>query len=87
MSEDNVNQLTKADYESAIAVQSACNLSGVVYSFARVMDKICRESDKGKHGTDWKNTHAICRLYAEQIYHLTSKKDYSEAYNECEQFK
>ena len=60
--------LTIKDYEDAMAVQSACNLSGVVYSFARVMDKICEDTDSG---TKERNTHPICRLYAEQIMHLT----------------
>lgn len=79
------NKLTANDYQGAIDVQSACNLSGVVHSFSRVMAKICHESDEGKHGTDWKNNHAICRMYAEQIMHLTRNKDWNEAFNECEE--
>ena len=72
--------LTPHDYRSALDVQCACNLSGVVYSFARIMERICKDTN----GTDEKNTHAICRLFAEQITHLTSGKGYSEAYDECE---
>jgi len=83
---ENADNLTKDDYKLAIDVQSACNLSGVVFSFSRVMNKICKEAEKNKHGTDWKNNHPICRLFAEQIYHLTREKDYFEAHNECDNF-
>lgn len=78
--------LTANDYQSAIDVQNACNLSGVVHSFSRVMAKICHEANEGKHfGTEWKNSHAICRMYAEQIMHLTSNKDWNKAHDECEE--
>ena len=59
-----MDQLTKHDYQTAMDVQSACNLSGVILSFARVIVKI-------PGGTDARNRHPICRLYAEQIAHLT----------------
>jgi hypothetical protein len=73
--------LTAKDYQTALDVQSACNLSGVVFSFAHIMEKICEDVK----GTDDRNNHAICRLFAEQIMFLTSSKDYMDAYNECEQ--
>ena len=63
--------LTRKDYQNALDVQSACNLSGVVKSFADVMGRIFDEGHSGKKGTDWINTHSICRLYAEQIAHLS----------------
>lgn len=59
------------DYEDALACQSACNLSGVVHSFSKVVSKIWDESNAANEGTDWVNTHPICRLYAEQIAHLS----------------
>ena len=67
-------------YQDALLAQSACNLSGVVYSFAKVMEEINKQAQYIGQGTDWKNQHAICRLYAEQIMHLTSGRDYHEAY-------
>jgi hypothetical protein len=79
------NVLEESDYELAILVQSACNLSGVVFSFERVMKKICHEAKNNNHGTDWKNHHPICRLFAEQIMHLTQKTDYEGAYKYCEE--
>ena len=77
--------LTAKDYEFAIFTQSACNLSGLVNGFARVMARINAEAHWQGHGTDWLNNHPICCLYAEQIAHLTRGKDYSEAYAECEE--
>ena len=76
--------LTAKDYQSAIDVQNGCNLSGIVFSFSRVMQRICNVSCVEGHGTEWKNTHAIARLYAEQIMFLTSGRDYSDAADECE---
>jgi len=73
--------LTPNDYQTALDVQSACNLSGVIHSFSRIMSKICEDVK----GTESRNNHAICRLFAEQIMFLTSSKDYMDAYNECEQ--
>jgi hypothetical protein len=78
-------RLSPQDYKDAVFTQTACNLSGIVFSFAKVMQKICNEANAQGHGTDWKNQHSICRLYAEQIAFLTSGKDWHEAYNECEE--
>lgn len=79
--------LTLHDYEMALESQSACNLSGIVKSLALVMDRIWEEARAAGQGTEWVNTHCICRLYAEQIYHLSSgNKDtsYGDAYNAVE---
>lgn len=76
--------LNHKDYKDAIDVQDACNLSGVVLSFARIMERINEERREGGHGTDWIKYHPICRMFAEQIKHLTIDKDYNVAYNECE---
>ena len=78
--------------QSALDVQSACNLSGVIYSFAEIIAFLrtlpeCR-------GTKWTNKHPICRLFAEQIMHLTDAgqsgdydaddiASYSKAYDAC----
>jgi len=74
-----------SSYKDAVLSQSACNLSGIVFSFARIMEDICKEAQENGHGTKWKNEHPICRLFAEQILHLTSGKDYNEACAECEE--
>ena len=75
-----MTNITPHDYQSALDVQCACNLSGVVFSFSRIMERICEDGGS----TEDRNTHAICRLFAEQIMHLSSAKSYHEAYDECE---
>lgn len=80
-------KVTKRDYEMAIDAQSACNLSGVVLAFAKIMERICE--DTRELGTDAKNTHPICRLFAEQIMFLARGKgdsdNYHESYTICEE--
>lgn len=75
--------LTAKDYQTAIFIQNACNLSGVVYAFSRVMSKIWVEARRkggvetntatGK-GTDWVNTHPIAVLYADKIADLSGSR-------------
>src|SRR5258708_33039861 len=80
--------LTRRDYQDALDVQDACNLSGVVFAFARVMQKICNESNAPNRGRDWKNTHPIAVLYASKIASLTGCEmdmRYSNAYNRIQQ--
>ncbi len=84
---DTTEGLTAHDYQMAVYAQSACNLSGIDFEFARVMDKICTDAQRHGHGTEWKNTHPICRLYAEQIIHLaggTDGESWRQAYRESE---
>ena len=54
---------------NALAVQSACNLSGVILSMAEDCKEISRLGFE--KGTDWKNSHPVFILYAVQIAHLT----------------
>lgn len=56
----------------ALQVQDACNLSGVVQSFARVITEVRRRLEFDRNsGTDAVNTHPICILYSDKIAHLT----------------
>jgi hypothetical protein len=71
-------------YQEALDAQSAVNLSGVVFSFARAMEAICEEARERGEDTGWKNEHPICRLFAEQISHLTRGKSHYEALREAE---
>lgn len=75
--------LTKKDYNSALAVQGACNLSGVVRSFSDIMTRIWEEANKDGKGTDWVNKHPICVLFAEQIAHLSKGTEYFKAHDIC----
>jgi hypothetical protein len=63
--------MRKRDYEDALMVQSACNLSGVVHSFSEILSRLVKEAQEQGAGTEWINTHPICVLFAEQIKHLT----------------
>jgi len=86
--------LTKKDYENAITVQDACNLSGVVNSFNEVLARIWEEARSriweearsvGKGTTDV-NQHPISKLYADKIADLARVRDFdsfSAAYEEC----
>lgn len=80
--------LTASDYKEALTVQDACNLSGVINAMNNVLARIRSEAHRTSKGTDWVNTHPICRLFAEQIAHLTccgcgDTKTYSAAYEVC----
>ncbi len=51
----------------ALAVQDACNLSGVAHGFARAMSALCAlDLD-----TDARNRHPIAIVWADKIAHLT----------------
>ena len=54
------NIITRKDYESALQVQSACNLSAILRSMTDIADR----SD-GHFG------HPVLRLFAEQVMFLT----------------
>jgi hypothetical protein len=53
--------------QEALNVQDACNLSGVAHGFARCMSDLMDLVP----GTDARNNHAIARLWADKIAHLT----------------
>lgn len=75
---------------SALYVQTACNLSGVVKSFADATTVLWAEAQARGEGTEWVNKHPISVLYAYQIAHLSgiSADDGCEPYHsasvECE---
>ena len=56
---------------AALNSQNACNLSGVIFSFAQAMQIICDESHRLGEGTDWRNRHPISVLFSTQIAYLT----------------
>ena len=79
--------LTEQDYRDAILIQDACNLSGIVFAWGRVMKKICAMDDFAGMGTDWKNHHPINVLYASKVASLTGSEQplgFSHAYQACE---
>jgi len=74
--------------QSALAAQSACNLSGVVHSMSQAASLLRKEPDCT--GSDWINHHPVMVLYATQIGFLTNVAplasdacDYERCYKEC----
>jgi len=66
-------------YQDALDVQNACNLSGVLFSFARHMQTLC---DLGID-TDARNRHPVSILFSSKIASLTGSEGldtFSEAY-------
>lgn len=65
----------------ALNVQDACNLSGVVYSWSRILNALVAipslddgeygDGEWNKLGTDARNTHCINVLFADKVAHLT----------------
>lgn len=79
--------LEAKDYQDAIDVQDACNLSGVVHSFSRVMPKLWEEAHAADLGTDYVNRHPIAVMYASKIASLTGSEidgEFSKAYQACQ---
>jgi hypothetical protein len=75
----------------ALAVQNACNLSGVVHSFSAILTALWEHAREQGKGTDWVNQHPVCILFAAQVSHLTSgtitgSEVYSAAYNQCKEW-
>lgn len=73
-----LQQALKRAAEDAIQVQNACNLSGVVHSFSKILkDVLWPAAHEQGLGTDWVNTHPISVLFAEKIVDLTGVRPYS----------
>jgi hypothetical protein len=74
--------------KDAIAVQDACNLSGVVHSFSKIMTELrVLAQEQGWSCTDKINRHPVCILFADKIASLTSPgssinpSEFTQAYN------
>lgn len=71
----------------ALQVQDACNLSGVIHGFSRAISQlrvVCPDQ-----GTEFYNTHPICRLWASKVHDLarlgcSNYERYDAAYTECQ---
>jgi len=81
-----MSEKLKRAAQNAIGCQDACNLSGVVFSFARDMQNICDEIE----GTRGRNQHPIVQLYIDKLFDLAfdhagrnNTSDFAEAYKAC----
>lgn len=73
--------------KEAITVQDACNLSGVVHAFSRIMSEVLwPEAHQLGKGTDWVNQHPISVMFSSKIASLTGSEvdsSFGEAYAKC----
>lgn len=60
--------------QSALDVQDACNLSGVLFTFADAMQAICEEDRAKNMSTDWKNTNPIVTLFLDKLSQLNKRQ-------------
>ncbi len=71
----------------AYACQDACNLSGVVNSFTRAIARLWKIAHEGSgKGTEWVNTHPVCKLFSSKIVSLSGEPtgdDWNNAYQEA----
>lgn len=66
--------IDKSDWERALLVQDACNLSGVVHSFSLMLTKLWDEAHELGRGTEWVNRHPISVLYSNKIAQLSGSE-------------
>lgn len=63
---------TLRDWQDAITVQDACNLSGVIHFWDRLVTRIWEEAQEGEgRGTDWVNRHPLNVMLASKVASLT----------------
>lgn len=70
----------------ALQCQNACNLSGVVHSWAEHLDALWAKAHDLGRGTDWVNTHPVNVLFASKVSALTggdSGHRYFDAEDAC----
>jgi hypothetical protein len=79
--------IDKKHYQRALDAQSACNLSGLVFSLTEAMKAICEEG----YDTEQKNRHPIVVLYVTQMAYLSGVAPiadtdvYRKAYDTCKE--
>ncbi len=71
-------------YQDALDCQNACNLSGVLHTFAKHMPEIGEECN---HQTELKNRHPAVQLFLSKLVSLTGGEYYPdyEVWSLCEQ--
>ena len=73
--------------QTALDVQDACNLSGVLHSFNEIVHEVIwPEARRQGKGTEFVNTHPIVILFLDKLASLAQETfvcDYQGAYGEC----
>jgi hypothetical protein len=65
--------------QTAIDVQDAVNLSGVVHSFAEAMSAISEYAWQNGKGTEWKNSHPVVTLFLDKLVDLNGRQLFESA--------
>lgn len=58
--------------QTALDVQDAVNLSGVVHSFSQAVTALWDEAHQTGKGTDWVNEHPIVTLFLDKLVALNN---------------
>jgi hypothetical protein len=67
---------------TAIEVQNAINLSGVLASFKEIVHEVIwPEARRLGKGTEWVNTHPIVAIFLSKLVDLNRNQDFSQAYD------
>ena len=59
-------------YQEALDSQSACNLSGLVRSLAKMTDAIWDEARANNQGTSYVNRHPVVVMFVAQMVYLAT---------------
>ena len=65
--------------KDSILVQDACNLSGVIHSFGKVVSQLWEYAHEHNHGTVWVNSHPICIMYVNKMAQLAGDSSYLDS--------
>jgi hypothetical protein len=76
--------LTEKDYQTALDVQNACNLSGVIRSWAEMTGRIWEDIRASGGGTKAFNTHPINVLFSSKVSSLTESEDFIKFCEACD---
>lgn len=81
--------MSKQLHDNALAVQNACNLSGVCISFGEVVEKLAGQIPANVDRRKWLAEHPVFVLFLDKILDLVGWDDrdsvrYSKAYHACE---
>jgi hypothetical protein len=72
--------------QTALDVQNAVNLSGVLQSFRDiVMEVLWPEARQRNKGTDWVNSHPIVTVFLDKLSDLNLRPDFFRAYAEVQE--
>jgi hypothetical protein len=73
--------------QQALDVQSACNASGVIHSFDKIVTALWEMPQAKKIGTAWVNQHPVVTMFLAQLIHLNGAGNSVLPYNHPEAFE